>query len=394
MGLLHNANSHYDERNRGNSSSNISKNKNRNTLRICGWLLFVFAQCCLLKMYHDVAYMQSTSTNGNVDGDGEGFSSTSSNSDLYTQFERELVLQGILGVTTKEKDNHVFETTKTIEEEARHKQQQRPSLPRADGIFNGYPIYKFQNSSSDELLPLLYSQFHCVGETWEPPIKHRKSKTYLEQSWMHRSCQFQLLCYDTSTQEYVIYLDPDVHHPFSEHNNNTQTNTTESDDTKSQSQSPLIHKLLKKQKKQKTKEKDDAIIQKKLDGGDDTYNYNFSQFKKPSYFDDTSTVYRNNTVIVDAKGEITAADTHWNHGEIKKNQYGDTSYGVSIGSINGKWGEVDGQRLKWFPTIKWNSIEHESTKNYYDIYTLPSSVIMIPFHSLSASNPGHLVWGT
>mmetsp|Transcript_13016 Transcript_13016/g.26604 ORF Transcript_13016/g.26604 Transcript_13016/m.26604 type:complete len:155 (-) Transcript_13016:103-567(-) len=30
--------------------------------------------------------------------------------------------------------------------------------------------------------------------------------------------------------------------------------------------------------------------------------------------------------------------------------------------------------------------------NVIDLYTLPSSVVLFPFHSLSASNPGHLVW--
>ena len=138
-------------------------------------------------------------------------------------------------------------------------------------------------------------------------------------------------------------------------------------------------------------------------------------YKTPSYFDDTSTIYRDGTVIVDSNGDTTI-DQYWNG---PKNQYGDTSYSVSIGSINVKLGDVDGQQLKWFPTIHWSSLQEyitmlnsmnvnsnntndtnneskkdDSPSSIYDVYTLPSDVVLIPFHSLLASNPGHLVWGT
>ena len=59
-------------------------------------------------------------------------------------------------------------------------------------------------------------------------------------------------------------------------------------------------------------------------------------------------------------------------------------YGVSLGSINQKWNENGAMKLKWFPEIR-STIPT-------NFYTLPNAVIMIPFHSMAAGNPGHLVW--
>ena len=58
---------------------------------------------------------------------------------------------------------------------------------------------------------------------------------------------------------------------------------------------------------------------------------------------------------------------------------------VSLGGINIKWGKSGIRRLSWFPDIKTNV-----TKLTY--YELPTSIILIPFHSLNGANPGHLVW--
>lgn len=60
-------------------------------------------------------------------------------------------------------------------------------------------------------------------------------------------------------------------------------------------------------------------------------------------------------------------------------------YGVAMGGINAKWTHAAFPRLKWFPTIHYNAPPTH-------FYTLPSNVTMIPFHSLAAFNPGHLVW--
>jgi hypothetical protein len=58
--------------------------------------------------------------------------------------------------------------------------------------------------------------------------------------------------------------------------------------------------------------------------------------------------------------------------------------GMSIGGINAKWGHEGIPFLKWFPRVS-----HDPPTQFY---TLPSNVTLIPFHSLAAFNPGHLVW--
>lgn len=72
--------------------------------------------------------------------------------------------------------------------------------------------------------------------------------------------------------------------------------------------------------------------------------------------------------------------------ELTRNQRPNSSYAVSIGGINLKWGraEYGMSRLKWFPRIL-----HEPPK---DFYALPDNVVLLPFHSLAGFNPGHLVW--
>lgn len=59
---------------------------------------------------------------------------------------------------------------------------------------------------------------------------------------------------------------------------------------------------------------------------------------------------------------------------------------MSIGGINPKWGlRSNGvSRMQWFPRV-----EQQHPISYY---ALPDDVILIPFHSLNANNPGHLLW--
>jgi len=59
---------------------------------------------------------------------------------------------------------------------------------------------------------------------------------------------------------------------------------------------------------------------------------------------------------------------------------------VALGGINLKWSEGI-SRLKWFPEIR--TIKPNQSLSYYE---LPSSVVMVPFHSMNGANPGHLVW--
>ena len=63
-----------------------------------------------------------------------------------------------------------------------------------------------------------------------------------------------------------------------------------------------------------------------------------------------------------------------------------TNTSVAIGGINEKWTWKTGvPRLRWFPKV----VRGELKTPYYQ---LDSSVVMIPFHSFAAFNPGHLVW--
>jgi len=143
-----------------------------------------------------------------------------------------------------------------------------------------------------------------------------------------------------------------------------------------------------------TKTKKTAAATTTTDGDNDAASEFRDTWKHPSHWDDTSTVYRNHTTIVDATGDVVIGDVA-----------NAAQYGVAIGSLNGKWGIPDLQRLKWFPTVRWGAVpgtdgeSTESTSNAadesessHDVYTLPSSVVLLPFHSLSAANPGHLVW--
>lgn len=265
------------------------------------------------------------------------------------------------------------------------KQPKVRSIDEADGTFNGYPIYKLRhegpphdplegapNINMDEL----HSQFHCVGETWHDAEYHRRSRTDHEQSWMYRSCRFQVFCYDTSTQEYAIYLDPEKHQDsHTDHHYHHDDNSSSSNNSNPHP-SPHIQKILETQKNQLDKERAQV--------NDPNHERNTtSDFKHPTFMDDTSTVFRNHTVVVNSNGQVVLGDT-----ERGKH------YGVSIGSINGKWGLIDIQLLKWFPEVRWGPVPGTSkdASSNYEVYTLPSSVTLIPFHSLSAENPGHLVW--
>ena len=62
---------------------------------------------------------------------------------------------------------------------------------------------------------------------------------------------------------------------------------------------------------------------------------------------------------------------------------------MSLGGINIKWGDTQNgiQRLKWFPEVRM--LPADGSLAYYE---LPSSVVMVPFHSMNGANPGHLVW--
>jgi hypothetical protein len=65
-----------------------------------------------------------------------------------------------------------------------------PPDPNADGTFNGHPIYYREKED-------MYSLSHCVGENYQS-----------EKSFMHRSCRFSFLCFDTQEKEFVAFRSP------------------------------------------------------------------------------------------------------------------------------------------------------------------------------------------
>ena len=79
--------------------------------------------------------------------------------------------------------------------------KQTPLDPNADGTFNGHPIYYREKKD-------IYSLSHCVGENYQS-----------EKAWMHRSCRFSFLCFDTQEKEFVAFRSP-IESKLDEHLNN------------------------------------------------------------------------------------------------------------------------------------------------------------------------------
>ena len=152
-----------------------------------------------------------------------------------------------------------------------------------DGTFNGNPIYYHEKSTKEKEV---YSSVHCVGENYNK-----------KWSWMHRSCHYSFLCFDTKEKDFVVFQEP--------------------------------------------KEKE-----------------------RLKHF--------NKLPMLDASQSSLRYNAHNNS--------------VSLGGVNLKWTlKADGvPRLKWSPRI----LEAAPLS----FYTLPEDIVLVPFHSLSGSNPGHLVW--
>ena len=151
-----------------------------------------------------------------------------------------------------------------------------------DGTFNGYPIYHRRASSSGNSTTMTtttsqHSSVQCVGQNFR------------NDSWIHRSCKFRHLCFDTVEQNFVIY-----------------------------------------------QSKEDAQLQQAM---------------------------RNNP-FAESSSDM------------------DADVGVAIGGINTKWTWSRGvPRLRWFPKVVQGALEE-------DYYELDADVVMVPFHSFFAQNPG------
>jgi hypothetical protein len=190
--------------------------------------------------------------------------------------------------------------------------RQKPpsSTTKPDGFLNGYPIYYHDLESSSlkqqqqqQQQQYIWSQMHCIGETFADPVFWKRKRQYQNLNWMSRSCHFQFLCLDTRYNDFVVFFPPI--------DNSGVPPTKGTPQQRQQQQQHHYH---------------------------------------------SATVYTNST----------------------------SNEGVSIGGVNAKWGNEGIARLQWFPRVS-----HEPPTRFY---TLPSNVTLIPFHSLAAFNPGHLVW--
>jgi hypothetical protein len=228
---------------------------------------------------------------------------------------------------------------------------------------NGYPLHYHPPPSASlhrnasHWPHYYYSKIHCVGETY-PAETTRQPRTFAEKkqkmeqfewTWMSRSCHFSFLCLDLEEKDYVLFRDPREHQRLVPYLERRRPDGNEKSDSQASSSNSWR----------------DA-------------SQSFLLTHPPI----TTTTTTNKKTRVDPLG-------------------------VSLGGINRKWmmKKIGVGRLKWFPRIV-DDITAENISNSSEsqsghvplyqegFYTLPSHVIMIPFHSLAAYNPGHLVRGS
>ena len=408
---------------RTTTTSNTITTQHEDTLpprnmKYIGWCFFLIAECYILQLHHNFAVYNNT--NNNIKSSSRRSSSHKEilntpvvagteqeeidTNTIYSLFEQELIHQGIQlrGQSSNSNNRHDITSSSSSSSNTTTGTIVPKQRPQPDGTFNGYPIYNFQQDEQSQS-NVLYSQYHCMGESWDQPILKKQHTLYYEQSWMHRSCKFELLCYHTSTQEYAIFLNPDKHTPVAG-TTTTMTTTTATPAATVAATTPAtpvaivsaasssslhIQKLVGKQQYQQQNEHDKEmkrrhekiydyyttrkdnnnttmtndklsmekvleyakkkmLIQKKIlqmknDNIDNNKNLHektvkendnidneeqkilalldleekplIKVYKTPSYFDDTSTIYQNGTVIVDSNG-YTTIDQYWNGPKI------------------------------------------------------------------------------
>jgi len=149
------------------------------------------------------------------------------------------------------------------------------------GTFNNVPISYVPPSTSSPL----HSTAHCIGETFH------------DTSWVHRSCEYRNICFDTIEKEFVLFRSP---------------------------------------------------VEASLAGALDRHN-------------------------VAKEGLLTVSSS--------------LNTTVSLGGINMKWTwkPTETGALEWSPIVR----NEELTEGYY---ALPPDTVLLPFHSMAAVNPGHLMW--
>lgn len=89
------------------------------------------------------------------------------------------------------KDSHEISTPQRVSQPVSYPDQNirekgEPSGP-SDGTFNSFPIYHKKYTQG------FHSNSHCIGENFR------------QDAWKYRSCQFQNLCFDTSSMKFVMF---------------------------------------------------------------------------------------------------------------------------------------------------------------------------------------------
>jgi hypothetical protein len=187
------------------------------------------------------------------------------------------------------------------------KQQQKQE---PDGIFNNFPIY-LRNSSKHSLV-------QCVGDNFQ-------DKT----AWIHRSCHYQHLCFDTVEQDFVIYqsgADRQLEEAFDREARTRHARQQEKHRT-------FARRVLSRM---------------------------WLWFRR---------------------GPPDDQELSQHHDDFVSHQH------VAIGGINSKWSwTADGvPRLKWSPRV----VQGDLNQDYYE---LDDNVVLVPYHAFAAQNPGHLLW--
>lgn len=186
------------------------------------------------------------------------------------------------------------------------------STKQSDGTFSGYPVY-YVSGNAQSLLSRSNgtksrqhsSGVHCVGENFQS-----------ETAWVHKSCQFRNLCFDTREKEFIIFRS---------------------------TQDVQVDQALWK------------------------------------YRNDDVSTHGNNGIFAWLSSLFSAANSLRNRRSSMQ-----AEEAVAIGGINPKWtwGEGGVPRLKWFPKV---IVTDDFPESYYE---LDPEVVLIPFHSFYAANPG------
>jgi hypothetical protein len=212
------------------------------------------------------------------------------------------------------------------------RQRQRQAFQRlSDGTFNGVPLKL--RTSFNKNHPSPGSSIHCVGENF-----HENT------AWQQRSCHFTFLCFNTTTHDYVVFQSPQEQE-MDQH---------------------LFSSL--------------SAAQGSSASGHHTLLHMSTMLEQQQQHSSSSSSSNNKTTTT------TTTTT-------SQSSPSSPSLSVSIGGINLRWAgrHHDIDRLEWFPKVIHVHRNDDNMPAAFSYYELPPHVVLVPFHSMSGSNPGHLM---